>query len=69
MFLISIALCHTCIPEDDEAGNITFQAASPDELALVTAAQELGYLVQDRQSNTLTIQTFPNGPHQTSRAF
>ena len=64
LFLISIALCHTCIPEDDEAGNITFQAASPDELALVTAAQELGYLVQDRQLNTLTIQTFPNGPHE-----
>lgn len=64
LFLISIALCHTCIPEDDEDGNISFQASSPDELALVTAAQELEYLVRDRQSNTLTIRSFPSGPHE-----
>lgn len=61
MFILSIALCHTCIPETDENGNTTFQAASPDELALVLAAQELGFLVWDRQPNTLTIRTFPNG--------
>ena len=64
LFLISIALCHTCIPEDDEHGNISFQASSPDELALVTAAQELGYLVRNRQSNNLTIRSFPNSPHE-----
>ncbi|KAK1144179.1 drs2 neo1 protein [Aspergillus melleus] len=61
MFILSIALCHTCIPETDEHGHTTFQAASPDELALVMAAQELGFLVWDRQPNTLTIRTFPNG--------
>jgi phospholipid-translocating ATPase len=61
MFILAIALCHTCIPESDEFGNISFQAASPDELALVMAAQELGYLVTDRQPNTLTLRTYPNG--------
>ncbi|KAL4788281.1 hypothetical protein BJX76DRAFT_316029, partial [Aspergillus varians] len=61
MFILAMALCHTCLPEEDEFGNTTFQAASPDELALVTAAQELGYLVHDRQPNTLTVRTFPNG--------
>ncbi|RAH85649.1 haloacid dehalogenase-like hydrolase [Aspergillus japonicus CBS 114.51] len=61
MFILAIALCHTCIPEDDDEGNVSFQAASPDELALVMAAQELGYLVRDRQPNTLTIRTYPNG--------
>ncbi|GLA38976.1 hypothetical protein AnigIFM63309_006302 [Aspergillus niger] len=61
MFILAMALCHTCIPEDDELGNVSFQAASPDELALVMAAQELGYLVRDRQPNTLTIRTYPNG--------
>ncbi|OKL59152.1 hypothetical protein UA08_05959 [Talaromyces atroroseus] len=60
-FILSLALCHTCIPEQDEAGNISFQAASPDELALVTAAQQLGYLVMDRQPRTLTIRTYPSG--------
>ncbi|OOF98234.1 hypothetical protein ASPCADRAFT_164638 [Aspergillus carbonarius ITEM 5010] len=62
MFILALALCHTCIPEDDDAGNVSFQAASPDELALVMAAQELGYIVRDRQPNTLTIRTYPNGP-------
>lgn len=62
LFILSMALCHTCIPEEDVNGNTTFQASSPDELALVLAAQELGYLVVDRQSNTLTIRTQPNGP-------
>ncbi|KAL4970765.1 aminophospholipid-translocating P4-type ATPase DNF3 [Aspergillus stella-maris] len=64
MFILAMALCHTCLPEEDELGNTTFQAASPDELALVTAAQELGYLVHDRQPNTLTVRTFPNGPEE-----
>jgi phospholipid-translocating ATPase len=60
-FILSLALCHTCIPERDESGEVSFQAASPDELALVTAAQQLGYLVQDRQSNTLTVRIYPSG--------
>ncbi|KAL2835126.1 hypothetical protein BDW59DRAFT_137165 [Aspergillus cavernicola] len=64
LFILAMALCHTCLPEEDEFGNPTFQAASPDELALVTAAQELGYLVRDRQPNTLAIRTFPNGAEE-----
>ncbi|KAJ5619694.1 hypothetical protein N7510_003678 [Penicillium lagena] len=65
LFILSLALCHTCIPEEDESGAISFQAASPDELALVMAARDMGYLVSDRQSNTLTIRTHPNGPNET----
>lgn len=56
-FLLSIALCHTCLPEVRENGNIEFQAASPDELALVQAAQELGYLVIDRPARSITLTT------------
>ncbi|PGG95541.1 hypothetical protein AJ79_09996 [Helicocarpus griseus UAMH5409] len=54
-FILALALCHTCLPERDEDGEIMFQAASPDEAALVVAAKEMGYLVVDRQPNTLTI--------------
>ena len=61
-FLLSIALCHTCFPETKDDGGIEYQAASPDEQALVRAAQELGYVVIDRQSGTITIQTLPSGP-------
>jgi phospholipid-translocating ATPase len=56
-FLLSLALCHTCLPEVQENGQINFQAASPDELALVKAAQECGYLVIDRAARSITLTT------------
>jgi phospholipid-translocating ATPase len=60
-FLLSLALCHTCLPEVQEDGEIEFQAASPDELALVRAAQELGFIVIDRPARSITL-TYPGGP-------
>lgn len=62
-FLLCLALCHTCLPEVQENGDIEFQAASPDELALVKAAQELGYLVIDRPAKSITLSyPGPGGP-------
>ncbi|OAA53859.1 ATPase, P-type, phospholipid-translocating, flippase [Cordyceps fumosorosea ARSEF 2679] len=55
-FLLCIALCHTCLPESKDDGSIHFQAASPDELALVEAAQDLEYLVIDRPAQTIKLQ-------------
>ncbi|KAJ4389377.1 drs2 neo1 protein [Gnomoniopsis smithogilvyi] len=54
-FLLCIALCHTCLPEKKADGNIVFQAASPDELALVEAAQDLGILLVDRSAQIITL--------------
>ena len=65
-FLLSLALCHTCTPEVQENGGTDFQAASPDELALVRAAQELGYLVIDRPARTITL-THPDGSEHDER--
>jgi len=64
MFLLSLAICHTCFPEVQQDGEIEFQAASPDERALVEAAQDLGYLMVDRvtQSITLLTQQHASGP-------
>ncbi|KAK8154437.1 hypothetical protein BKA80DRAFT_313523 [Phyllosticta citrichinensis] len=59
MFLLSLALCHTCLPETQEDGSVDFQASSPDELALVRAAQELGYMVIDRDVGTITLKSTP----------
>jgi phospholipid-translocating ATPase len=53
-YILSLALCHTCLPEVSD-GKVDFQASSPDELALVRAAQELGYLVIHRSSQTVTL--------------
>ncbi|KAK4999785.1 drs2 neo1 protein [Elasticomyces elasticus] len=62
MLLLSIALCHTCLPEERQDGSFDFQASSPDELALVRAAQELGFLLLNREAQTITLRTFPSGP-------
>ncbi|KAK3391267.1 hypothetical protein B0H63DRAFT_558088 [Podospora didyma] len=53
-YILAMALCHTCLPEIKD-GKIEFQAASPDELALVRAAQELGFLVTNRTSQAVTV--------------
>ncbi|KAG5957074.1 hypothetical protein E4U58_006289 [Claviceps cyperi] len=55
--LLAMALCHTCLPEKQENGELSFQAASPDELALVEAACDMGWLVTDRAGQTITLQT------------
>ena len=60
-FVLALALCHTCVPEKDDEGNLSFQAASPDELALVTAAHDLGIAVTARTTNSITVRSFPNG--------
>ena len=59
LFLLSLALCHTCSPEKKANGDIEYQAASPDEQALVRAAKELGHMVIDRQNATITLKNFP----------
>ncbi|KAF5017791.1 hypothetical protein F66182_10255 [Fusarium sp. NRRL 66182] len=64
-YILAVALCHTCLPEHKENGELEFQAASPDELALVRAAQELGYLVINRTSQTITLRvTQPDGQEE-----
>ncbi|OLN86964.1 putative phospholipid-transporting ATPase DNF3-like protein 2 [Colletotrichum chlorophyti] len=55
-FLLCIALCHTCLPETQDNGEIEYQAASPDELALVEAARDLGYLLIDRPAQSVILQ-------------
>ncbi|KAG0165536.1 hypothetical protein DFQ28_008659 [Apophysomyces sp. BC1034] len=40
-FLTSLMTCHTVIPETNTAGEIVYQASSPDEAALVSGASTL----------------------------
>ncbi|KAJ4362545.1 drs2 neo1 protein [Neocucurbitaria cava] len=61
MFLLSLALCHTCLPEVQEDGETHFMASSPDELALVQAAQDMGFLVINRDVHKITLKIMPSG--------
>ncbi|XP_073147923.1 putative phospholipid-transporting ATPase 9 [Henckelia pumila] len=43
-FFRLLAVCHTAIPDIDEnTGNVTYEAESPDEAAFVIAAREIGF--------------------------
>ncbi|XP_048353722.1 phospholipid-transporting ATPase IK-like [Sphaerodactylus townsendi] len=53
-FLRLLALCHTVMVEEKE-NQLIYQAASPDEEALVTAARNLGYVFLSRTQDTITI--------------
>lgn len=45
-----LALCHTIIV-DNKDGNISYNASSPDELALINAARFFGLVLESRDSN------------------
>ncbi|KAJ3960395.1 drs2 neo1 protein [Colletotrichum tropicale] len=53
-YILAMALCHTCLPEIRD-GEVEYQSSSPDELAIVRAAQELGYTVVSRSSTSVTL--------------
>ncbi|GKT53097.1 phospholipid-translocating P-type ATPase [Colletotrichum tofieldiae] len=57
-FLALLATCHTVIPErsDEKGGKIKYQAASPDEGALVEGAAQLGYVFTDRKPRSVFIE-------------
>ncbi|KYK58585.1 P-type ATPase [Drechmeria coniospora] len=67
-YLMAVALCHTCLPEMKD-GKMNFQASSPDELALVRAAQEMGYLVTQRTSQSITLQVPQMTGHTETMTF
>lgn len=60
-FLLNMALCHMSLPEGNLEEGIEYTSASPDEVALVAAARDLGYIMSNRQNQTVTIRTFPDG--------
>lgn len=55
-FLTHLAICHTVIIDKFEHQVPIYNASSPDELALVNAAYQLGYsFVGWNESNVITI--------------
>ena len=41
-FFTSLAVCHTCMVERDPKNELKYSASSPDELALVVGARDVG---------------------------
>lgn len=74
-FLLCLSLCHTCLPRRESKkinkpssdDVIEYQAASPDELALIVAARDMGYVMINKANNVITIKTFPDGFEKPSK--
>lgn len=55
-FFRCLAICHTVLPEGDESPEkITYQAASPDESALVIAAKNFGFFFYRRTPTAIRV--------------
>uniref|UniRef100_A0A452TKM9 Phospholipid-transporting ATPase n=1 Tax=Ursus maritimus TaxID=29073 RepID=A0A452TKM9_URSMA len=55
LFFLSLSLCHTVMSEEKVEGKLIYQAQSPDEGALVTAARNFGFVFRSRTSETITV--------------
>ncbi|XP_046533419.1 phospholipid-transporting ATPase FetA-like isoform X3 [Equus quagga] len=55
LFFLLLSLCHTVMSEEKVEGELVYQAQSPDEGALVTAARNFGFAFRSRTSETITV--------------
>ncbi|XP_036424325.1 probable phospholipid-transporting ATPase IA isoform X6 [Colossoma macropomum] len=55
-FMTMMAICHTAVPERNE-DTIAYQAASPDEGALVRAARNLGFVFSARTPDSVIVES------------
>ncbi|EPE10524.1 phospholipid-transporting atpase 1 [Ophiostoma piceae UAMH 11346] len=69
-YILAMALCHTCLPEFKDGKVVDFQASSPDELALVRAAEELGFLVVQKSATSTTLRfTYTDAENPTQEVY
>ncbi|XP_029999118.1 phospholipid-transporting ATPase ID-like [Sphaeramia orbicularis] len=54
-FFRLLALCHTVMAEEKTEGELLYQAQSPDEGALVTAARNFGFVFRSRTPESVSI--------------
>jgi magnesium-transporting ATPase (P-type) len=55
-FLTALAVCHTVVCDKDQATQETiYQSSSPDELALVTAAKQIGFELHSRSTSVVRV--------------
>lgn len=69
-FLRLLAVCHTAIPEvDEDTGEVSYEAESPDEAAFVIAARELGFEFYERTQTTISLHEFHYISGRTIRKY
>ena len=54
-FLTALTVCHTVVCDNEEGKEVAYQAQSPDELALILGAKELGAKLVGRNSKEFRV--------------
>ncbi|KAJ2919629.1 hypothetical protein MD484_g852, partial [Candolleomyces efflorescens] len=62
--VLSLALCHNVTPVTNDDGTVTYQASSPDEVAIVTWTASVGLTLVFRDRTKMELQT-PTGARVT----
>ncbi|KAJ7583625.1 hypothetical protein C8J56DRAFT_214008 [Mycena floridula] len=55
--VMNLALCHNVTPVTNDDGSVTYQASSPDEVAIVTWTQSIGLTLVFRDRTRIELQT------------
>ncbi|XP_004600454.2 phospholipid-transporting ATPase FetA-like [Sorex araneus] len=55
LFFLSLSLCHTVMVEEEVEDKLVYQAQSPDEGALVSAARNFGFVFRSRTHDSITV--------------
>lgn len=63
--ILSLALCHNVTPVQNEDGTVTYQASSPDEVAIVQFTASVGLTLTSRTRTHITL-TPPSSPPSPS---
>ena len=64
-FFRALAVCHTVVVDNDPVtGEIIYQASSPDELALINGASQVGLILQSKSQTSMTIQNDLSGHNE-----
>ncbi|XVF25350.1 hypothetical protein REPUB_Repub13aG0205600 [Reevesia pubescens] len=71
MFFRVMALCHTGIPvEDDKTNKLRYEAESPEEVAFLIAAQEVGFQFCRRTQSVMVLKEFnPSSGKEVEREY
>ncbi|XP_030473454.1 probable phospholipid-transporting ATPase 4 isoform X1 [Syzygium oleosum] len=71
LFLRILAVCHAAIPEvNEETGDFTYEAESPDEIAFLVAAREFGFeFVRRTQSSVFVRERYPSSGNPVEREY
>lgn len=59
-----MAICHTVMPERKHGNQLEYQAQSPDEAALTSAARNFGFVFKSRTPQSITLEV--NGKEEVS---